>query len=242
LPAFNEEGALRDLLPELKSTCESFVRAYAVVVVDDGSVDGTAEIASRMSFHMPIRLIQHCENQGLAAALRTGLRMVIMEACNDDVIVTMDSDNSHPPALIRRLYQGVHEGLDVAIASRFQTGSRVVGVPWHRQLLSIGARCVFTCVFPIRGVRDYTCGYRAYRASVLKSAWRQYGDSFVSERGFSCMVDVLLKLRDPSVIMGELPLVLRYDRKPGKSKMRVLRTVLQTVTLVLKRRLWFRTS
>jgi dolichol-phosphate mannosyltransferase len=93
---------------------------------------------------------------------------------------------------------------------------------------------------PIPGVRDYTCGFRAYRASVLGASIEHYGDRFVTEKGFSCMVDVLLKLRrlrinGARIVMGEAPMVLRYDLKGGVSKMRVLRTIRQTLSLVVRR-------
>ena len=122
------------------------------------------------------------------------------------------------------------------IASRYQAGSRVLGVPFHRNLLSLAARGLFTVAFPIRGVRDYTCGFRAYRQELLQHALDYYGDSFVSEKGFSCMVDVLLKLRRFRPVMGEAPMILRYDLKGGVSKMNVAKTVWQTLKLIARRR------
>ena len=68
-------------------------------------------------------------------------------------------------------------------------------------------------------MRDYTCGYRAYRADLTKSLIEQYGREFISERGFSCMIDILLRLRERGVVFAEVPLVLRYDQKPGRTKM-----------------------
>jgi dolichol-phosphate mannosyltransferase len=95
-------------------------------------------------------------------------------------------------------------------------------------------------MFPIRGVRDYTCGFRAYRADALRRAIARYGDGLISETGFSCMADLLLKLRTLPLEMGEVPLELRYDRRGGGSKMRVLRTIRQTLGLLLRRRLGLR--
>ena len=86
-------------------------------------------------------------------------------------------------------------------------------------------------------MRDFTSGYRAYRAGMLRKAFEIYGRQFVSESGFSCMVDILLKLRSTGAIMTELPLVLRYDYKYGVSKMLVLRTVFDTLKLLVARRL-----
>ncbi len=94
----------------------------------------------------------------------------------------------------------------------------------------------FRSAFPTPGVRDFTCGYRAYRASVLKAAVRRYRQEFIDEEGFQCMVDILLKLRRMNLRFDEVPLVLRYDLKAGKSKMKVARTIFKTLVLLVKRR------
>jgi len=239
LPAYNEEESLETLLFRIRETFMHTPTRYEVVVVDDGSRDQTAAIASRLSFHMPIDLVRHERNQGLGAALRTGIRAAVERTEPHDFIVTMDSDNTHPPELILEMIGKVKEGYDVVIASRYRPGARVVGVPWHRELLSIAARLTFTIVFPIRGVRDYTSSFRAFRASVLQRAWSMYGDRFVTESGFASMSDVLLKLRKRGVLFGEVPLVLRYDLKGGLSKMNVGATIRTTLGLIARRR-WTR--
>jgi len=86
-------------------------------------------------------------------------------------------------------------------------------------------------------VRDFTSGYRAYRAGVVRQAFETYGGEFVAESGFSCMVDILLKLRRLGAIITEVPLVLRYDMKYGVSKMLVIRTIRDTLALLASRRL-----
>jgi dolichol-phosphate mannosyltransferase len=232
LPAFNEEESLPELLERIGEAFAETGTPYEIIVVDDGSSDETAKIVSQLSFQMPIHLVQHTVNQGLGVTIRDGLREAVDRAGERDIIVTMDADNTHPPGLIERMVQMIHEGCDVVIASRFQPGARVVGVPIERHFLSIGARVLFTLMYPTRGVRDYTSGYRAYRTSVMRQAFAQHGDDLVSERGFSCMAELLLKLRRQGVMFGEAPLRLRYDQKGGDSKMRVLRTIWLTLKLL----------
>jgi dolichol-phosphate mannosyltransferase len=210
-----------------------------VIVVDDGSRDNTASVAHEAATRLPVTLVPHSVNQGLAAAIRTGLTTAAALAGENDVIVAMDCDNTHPPQLIPRMIDLVEDGYDVVIASRFQPGAQEIGVPWSRQLYSVGARWLFQWMFPIRGVRDYTCGFRAYRATSLREAMAKYGDGLISETGFSCMADLLLKLRSLPLEMTEVPLELRYDRRGGGSKMRVFRTIRQTLGLLLRRRLGF---
>jgi dolichol-phosphate mannosyltransferase len=148
----------------------------------------------------------------------------------------MDADNSHPAGLIIQMTRMILEGNDVVIASRYRPASRVRGLSWHRRLMSTGARVLFQVMFPIPGVRDYTCGYRAYRAGLLKEAFKVYGDALVEGQGFQCMADILIKLSRMNAIMTEAPMILRYDLKKGTSKMRVTRTVLNTLKLIIKSR------
>ncbi|WP_146455981.1 glycosyltransferase [Rubripirellula tenax] len=236
LPAYNEEEALPELLERIGEAFADSGLPYEVIIVDDGSKDDTAKIASQMSFQMPIHLVQHEVNSGLGVTIRDGLREAVDRAGERDIIVTMDADNTHPPGLIERMVGMIHEGCDVVIASRFQPGARVIGVPFERHILSIGARVLFTSLFPTRGVRDYTSGYRAYRASVIRQAFAEHGDNFVGEKGFSCMADVLLKLRSQGVMFGEAPLRLRYDQKGGDSKMQVFKTIWLTLKLLGRHR------
>lgn len=236
LPAYNEETDLGTLLERIDQAMADAGQQYQVIVVDDGSKDRTAEIAREYAQSMPVHLEQHIVNQGLGTTIRDGLKAAAERASDDDIIVAMDADNTHTPTLIRSMTQLVEEGNDVVIASRYQHGSYTRGVPWHRNFLSFGARVLFQVIFPVRGVRDYTCGFRAYRAPVLKEAFARYGDKFVSEQGFQCMVDILLKLRRMNVIFREVPMVLRYDFKGGVSKMRVARTVFRTLSLLVRRR------
>ena len=236
LPAYNEADGLPLLLDRIQRVFADNGKSYHVIVVDDASTDDTAEIAIDFSAKMPVSLVQHVKNQNLPGALRSGLTAAVGLAQEGDVIVTMDGDDTHPPAFINPLLQKIEEGYDIVTASRYQNGSRVVGVPKFRVLMTYGAKLLFQTIMPIPGVRDYTCGYRAYRFNALKETMDHYGDEFVSEKGFSCMADVLLKMRKFKYVFGEVPFLLRYDQKQGLSKMNVGRTVSMSLKLLLKRR------
>ena len=113
----------------------------------------------------------------------------------------------------------------------------MIGLSLQRRLLSALASVVFRVLFPIPGVKDYTCGYRAYRAGLLQRVMVNNED-FISESGFSAMVDILLKLRRayPDLLAREVPLLLRYDKKLSASKMNVKKTIRQTLSLIWRRR------
>jgi dolichol-phosphate mannosyltransferase len=225
LPAYNEAGSLGGLLTRINEAMALASLEYEVIVVNDGSTDRTLDIAERQQAAMPLSIVDHKRNRGLGEALKSGLVMASAKARDQDIIVTMDADNTHPPELIARMAEKIGEGYDVIIASRYQGGADEVGLALYRKALSRGASLLLRALFPMKGVRDYTCGYRAYRASSLKEAVSRFGDRLIEESGFSCMVELLLKLRRLGIRCYEVPLVLRYDQKGGASKMRVIRTI-----------------
>ncbi|MBI3786170.1 MAG: glycosyltransferase [Deltaproteobacteria bacterium] len=235
LPAFNEEPNLPVLFDGLRATLEGHGIDYEVIVVDDGSKDRTADLVREYAGRMPMLLVQHPVNLGLGATLRDCLQTAVERAGERDVVITMDADATHPPGLMIRMLQMIEEGFDVVIGSRFQPMARVYGVSLPRRMMTRCASILMRTLFPM-GVRDFTCGYRAYRASALRQAMARYGSSFVDQEGFQCMLDVLLKLRPMNFVIGEVPMVLRYDLKGGVSKMRLGRTAKNSLLLLAKRR------
>jgi len=233
LPTYNEEASLEALL-------ESIVRAapdipgLEVLIVDDGCSDGSVAIAESFQDRIKLTIVRHPRNLGLGAALRTCLKEFSNRADADDILVTMDADNSHSPAMIRAMAAELRRGHDIVIASRFVPGAVVKGVPGFRELLSGGLRIFAHAVFPIAGVRDYSSGYRAYSGKYLLPIVRQTGaDALVREDGFAAMPELLLRLylADPRMAVAEAPITLRYDLKKSASKMRVIRNVLKILGL-----------
>ena len=237
LPAFNEEQNLGILIEKIAGTMTSENYSYEIVVVDDGSSDQTQGVAKSFCFQVPLTVLFHEKNQGLGATMRDGFKYVSERAAQSDIIVSMDADNPHNPGVVPAMLNSIMEGNDVVIASRYQNGSYIRGVSGFRQLLSLGASFLFRAFFPVRGVKDYTCGYRAYRAELIQKAFSHYGQEFINQNGFECMVDILIKLRKLEAIFREVPLVLRCDLKQGSSKMRVARTIFRSLSLIAKHRL-----
>ena len=234
LPAFNEARNLPPLIEGVINVLNAEGMSYGIVVVDDGSQDGTGSVARTYAARLPVEVVSHERNLGLARAMETGLRVVGERAAEDDVVVTMDADNTHPPELILRMLEEIRAGADVVIASRYVAGGAEEGVPPLRRLLSGGISALLRLRFRLRGVRDYSSGYRAYRSGLLQHADRRYGARLISAPGFSVMAEILIKLRPFHPRIVEVPLRLRYGLKRGSSKLCILRTVREYAVLLAR--------
>lgn len=235
LPAYEEEANLPALLADLRSTLATWpggAPACLVVVVDDGSADATGE-AARAVEGLDVEVLVHEVNRGLGAAMRTGIEHVLAQAGDRDLLVSMDADHTHPPELVPGMVARARAGADLVIASRYQPGARVEGLDVPRRAVSWLASWLLRVWFP--GARDYTCGYRCYRVALLRWGATRYGRAFLNQRGFSVMVDLLLKLRRKARRIEEVPLVLRYDRKQSTSKMKLVSTASTTLRLLWRR-------
>jgi len=237
LPAYNEECSIALLIEHIRNIAlKRLPEGVKIIVVDDGSTDKTCACVQELE-NSDLILLQHPNNQGLGEAIKTGLLHAVNLSPEADVIVTMDSDNTHTPGLLMRMIMALDEGNDVVIASRYRPGARTIGLSLRRQLLSLGMSYMFRLLLPIPGVHDYSCGYRAYRTELLRLAFQKWDNRFISQSGFSCMVDILLKLNQLNAIMTEVPMILHYDYKQGKSKMDVRKTILETLVLARREKL-----
>jgi dolichol-phosphate mannosyltransferase len=240
-PAYNEERVIRPTLAALAGAIRGHEGEYHAVLVDDGSTDRTvAEARAAVTDsgdRLTLTVLSHEQNRGLGAGLRTGIYWCLDRATDQDVIVTLDADNTHPPRLIPELVARARAGFDLAIASRYRAGAEVHGVPGYRRALSDVGRLVFQSLYPIPGVRDYTCCFRAYRVPILAKARRVYGDELCTARGFEAVMDLLLRLAPLGLKATEMGFVLDYGERVGQSKMKVLQTIRRTVALLARRRL-----
>ena len=225
LPAFNESAAIAPLFDRIRLAKEDLkVRGLAdnlvVIFYDDGSTDDTAARVRGSQGDLTIFLLNPPSNGGLGTALQGIISYFLEVGAKPDVLVIMDCDDTHDPRQIADLLKRMDtEGEDIVIASRYRRGAVIAGVPLSRQIFSLGFALLVKGVLPIRGVRDYSCGYRAYAYAPLKQASSSRGFC-LRESGFSAMPEILIRLRGNGWSFGEIPLDLSYDRRETQSKMR----------------------
>lgn len=221
LPAYNEEESLPALVPKLDAVLSECDKGYRIVVCDDGSADRTAALLEGYRLHYPIEVIRHKINRGLGESSRD-LFEYAAETCGpDDAIIRMDCDDTHEPRYIPALVAKLDEGFDVVIASRFEPGGGQLGVGTYRGFISRSANLFMKLFFPVKGLKEYSCGYRAYRAGVVQRAIGFYGNDFIQLKGlgFTCTLEKVVKLKLLGARFAEIPFCLRYDQKLSSSKM-----------------------
>ncbi|HEX4141033.1 MAG TPA: glycosyltransferase [Candidatus Methylacidiphilales bacterium] len=233
IPSYNEEENLPALLPLIARVVEPTGHPLQMLVINDGSRDQTRQVAEKLGETLPVRVISHPTNLGVAQVFRTGLRAAVEAAAPSDVIVLMEGDRTNIPELLPEFMRRIDAGDDVVIGSRYAPGGRYHKFPFKRLVLSHGANTSMRFLFPIPHARDYTIFYRAYRAGVLAKGFEILGDRLIETRTFVCNAELLIKLNHIQPLrISEVPLVYRYDLKRGKSKMPIAKTMREYVTFV----------
>lgn len=235
LPAYNEEAAIEKLVSKISAVL-SVRYKYEVLIVNDGSTDGTAAIIERLSKNYPLRALTHEHNKGFADTMYDGLVELAGASADDDFIATMDCDDTHDPQYLISAIDKMRGGYDVVLMSRFQEGGGESGLSFFRAFVSHCANRLMRVSFPIKGVKEYSCSYRLYRASAIKKALAIFGNDLMSLRkwGFVTTVEILIKLRMIGCKMAEVPFVLRYDRKISISRNSTIKSTMGYMLLVIR--------
>ena len=198
VPTYNEAGSVPKLAERLHAALGG--RDWELVIVDDGSPDGTADIAAALAPRIPTNVVRRAGKGGLASAVIAGFA-----AARGDILVVMDADLSHPPELVPALLSAIEDGADLAVGSRYVAGGGVEDWPMQRQIVSRVACLMGSVLVP---VRDATSGFFALRRSVIDGVT-------LNPIGFKIGFEVIARGRYRSVV--EVPYTFR-DRELGASK------------------------
>lgn len=235
LPAYNEERSLDSLVPKLDRFFKEKGIDYHIIACNDGSTDGTLHKLETLSKEYPIEIINHKINRGLGETARDLFERAAELSKNGDIIIRMDCDDTHEPKYIEAMINKIDEGYDVVIASRFAEGGGQEGLSFSRKIISRMANLFMKFFFPVKGIREYSSGFRAYRAEVIKHAIEVYGNNFIQLKGlgFTGTLEKIVKLKLIGAKFAEVPFVLRYDQKKSDSKMISSITTLGYIVMVI---------
>lgn len=231
VPAYNEVDNVPQLFADLLPCARRL--GARIVVVDDGSTDGTRDAVERSRDGYPVTLVRHDENLGLGRTIDTGIRVALADAGENDAVVTIEADNTCDLADLPKLLARFEDGYDVVAASVYAPGGKLLGVGWFRLLLSRALSAGFRIAARLPEVHTFSGVYRVYRSSQLRRAVETYGYLLVREPGYAASVELLLKLRGAGASITEVPTVNDWSRRKGSSKMRIRPTLLAYFRLVI---------
>lgn len=220
IPTYNE----RENLPGIVARVRASVPTADVFVLDDGSPDGTGQVADGLAAADPqVHVVHRSSKEGLGKAYLAGFDIVLDQGY--DAAVEMDADGSHLPEQLPSLLAAL-PGADVVIGARWVKGGEVRNWPAHRKVLSVGAN-VYTKVMLGMSVNDATAGYRVYRSSAL----RTMGLDGVESQGYCFQIDLTLRAVRAGLTVVEVPITF-VEREVGVSKMGrdIVREALTSVT------------
>ncbi len=221
LPTYEEAANIGQVLRSLRSAAPD----TDVLVVDDSSPDGTAEVAKAVGYELGgIDVLVRPGKSGLGSAYREGMGEGL--ARGYEIIAGMDSDLSHDPARLPALLGAVAEGADLAVGSRYVPGGSIPNWPFRRRCLSRWGNRYANWMLRL-SVRDATSGFRAFRADTL----RRIDLPSVRSDGYGFQIETVYRVVATGGMVVELPIEF-IDRERGESKMssRIIAEALLRVT------------
>lgn len=227
IPVFNEEENIDGLIHSL-----SLVKAKAspkfeviTIFVDDGSVDNTQKYIQRCNKHLKFVILSHPKNLGPGAAFGTAFEYLFNRLRPDDLVITMEGDNTSSIETLKHMLIRKKEGYDVVLASPYLYGGSFSQVSKWRLILSHIANGLVKVFLGIRGIQTFSCFFRLHSGRILQRLQTEYGHRIIETRGFECMVEMIAKLINIGATISEVELNLNWEIRKGDSKMKTSKTI-----------------
>lgn len=210
IPTYNEKENIEKIIRKVMSLPGEF----HVLIVDDGSPDGTAAIVKGLQseFSGRLHIKERTGKQGLGTAYILGFKWALQNG-GYEYIFEMDADFSHNPDDLLRLFEACRNGADVAVGSRYVKGGKVVNWPWDRIFISKGG-ALYTQVITFMPVKDPTAGFVCYRKHVLETIPLDE----VKFIGYAFQIEMKYRAWKLGFKIKEVPITF-IDRREGQSKM-----------------------
>ena len=218
VPVFNEAPNLERLFDGLRAAAREAVDfRVAVVLVDDGSTDDTPELARAVAAGIDLTVLVHDTNRGPGHAFGTAFEYLAPRIASDDLIVTMEGDNTSRTELIAAMLRRVEEGHDAVFASPYMYGGGILHTRASRVMLSHIANTFVKEFFGVHGLLTVSSFFRLYRGSCLRRLQECYGERIVQRDGYESMVEMVMKMTYLGMSISELPMVLDTTLRAGRT-------------------------
>ena len=202
-PTYNEKENIVPLVERVHKALSQY--DYELIIVDDNSPDGTAQLANSLSSKYPLKVIVRTTERGLASAVVAGFSQA-----GGQVLGVIDADLQHPPEAIPALLDAIRGGADIAIGSRYVEGGGIEGWGTKREIISIGAKTIARLLLSsVKGIKDPLAGFFLFRREVIEGA-------VLAPTGYKILLEVLVRGNASQVV--EVPYIFK-ERERGKSNL-----------------------
>lgn len=242
--ALNEEENLKkflvDLTHEMQTLKEKNGYDFEIIACLDGTTDNSVDLIEATSKFCNIRILPLSNQKGLGRAYKRLFEDVLNNCREEDLVVTLDADNTHNPNQIHEMVQYLKEHeLDLLIASRFCNNSVMNDFPLYRKFISKTTAKLLRNLFRTKKINDkylgdFTSGYRLYKTDKIIELKNKMGNKFISEPEFTYTCEFLIKLARIGAKIDEIPISYDYGKKMGKSKLSIIKNFWRLMVLLTK--------
>lgn len=232
IPVYNEENNLHELIHYISTSNNKL--PWRAVFVNDGSTDKTSDILFSASKLLPIDVLGHKGNLGVHCAFVSAFSHVLTHGQPNDIVVTIEGDSTSDLSILPNMLELLKDNYDVVLASCYAKGGCITKTSLFRTFTSEAANWLIRVFFSMGKLRTYSSFYRVYRFLALKKAFEHYNGKLIEEKGFVCMVEMLIKFLAMGLRVTEVPMVLDTSKRKGKSKMKVFHTAWRYLAFIAK--------
>ena len=226
VPVYNEEDNISQLLKSISKFAKDRSWDFCVYIVDDGSTDKTLEVANRHKDFIPLNIFALEKNMGPGAAFKKGFKEILSGENENALIITLEADSTGDLDILETMTEKAEAGTFLVLASCYAKGGGVEGASFFRKAMSLAANVFIGFISKRSDIRTYSSFYRVYKYSAIDRLYKLYGEEFMEETGFACATELFMKLARLKGSIEEVPMKLNCKRRVGKSRMKIMPTVL----------------
>jgi len=224
IPVYNEEGNIPALFNDLVNALQEENKFY--LFVDDHSTDNTIDLIKKTFSNTSFTILEKEKNYGPGHSFNMGFEWILKNSADDsDIIVTMEADTTSDISILPLMKAVSDLGYELVLASVYAQGGGFERTNFFRKVISFFANMLFRFFYNVK-VLTLSSFYRIYHISLLKKIKEKY-PVLISENGFICMLEILMKAVKVEACIIEVPMKLKSDKREGTSKMKILKNMLQ---------------